>query len=110
VTDDFHSHTWGPNGSGKDDLKAATERVRAALDDVDFSVDDMISEADRVAVRVTASAKQVGEFMGMPPTGNTYSIGEIHIFRIADGRVAEHWHQLDAMGMMSQLKGDASSR
>ncbi len=44
--------------------------------------------------------------MKMPPSGKRYSIGEIHIFRVSNGQIAEHWHQLDAMGMMSQLKPD----
>lgn len=30
-------------------------------------------------------------------------IGEIHWFRIAGGRIAEHWHQADFLGMMRQL-------
>jgi nogalonic acid methyl ester cyclase/aklanonic acid methyl ester cyclase len=58
-----------------------------------------------VAIRLTASATQTGELMGMPPTGRRYSIGEIHIFRVADGRIAEHRHQLDQVGQMRQLQG-----
>ena len=63
----------------------------------------MIAEDDRVAARVTASARQVGEFMGIPPSGRSYTIGEIHIFRVRGGRIAEHWHQADLLGMMRQL-------
>ena len=44
-----------------------------------------------------------GTFMGMPATNKRYSIEELHLFRIADGRVAEHWHQGDMVGMMRQL-------
>jgi steroid delta-isomerase-like uncharacterized protein len=109
VADDFVSHTWpSPTGDGKADLKQATERVASALSDIDFSIDDMIAEGDRVAVRLTASATQTGEFMKMPPTGKRYTISEIHIFRVSNGQIAEHWHQLDAMGMISQLKPDAA--
>ena len=105
LADDFVAHTWpssGP-GNGKADLKAAIERVAKGLADPKFVIDDLIAEGDRVAARVTSSARQVGPFMGMPGTGKAYSIAEIHIFRIADGRIVEHWHQLDAMGMMQQL-------
>jgi predicted ester cyclase len=56
-----------------------------------------------VAVRLTSHARQVGTFMGMPPSGKDYTIGEIHIFRIQDGKVAEHWHQADFLGMLRQL-------
>ena len=69
-------------------------------------IDDMIAEGDRVAVRLTSSARQTGPFMGMPATGNRYEIAEIHIFRIRDGKVTEHWHQLDAMGMKKQLEAE----
>jgi steroid delta-isomerase-like uncharacterized protein len=108
VADEFVSHTWPSSGDGKADLKAATERMASALSDIDFSIDDMIAEGDRVAVRLTASATQTGEFMKMPPSGKRYSIGEIHIFRVSEGKISEHWHQLDAMGMMSQLKPDTA--
>ena len=103
VADDFVAHTWRSTGDGKGDLKRAIERVGRGLADARFVVEDVIAEDDRVAVRVTASATQVGEFMGLPPSGRTYTIGEIHIFRIRDGKVTEHWHQFDQIGLMRQL-------
>jgi predicted ester cyclase len=68
-----------------------------------MTIDDMVAEGDRVAVRLTSHAVQTGRFMNLPPSGKAYTIGEIHIFRIRDGKVAEHWHQADFMGMMRQL-------
>ena len=88
---------------GRDGLKEAITRVSKGLSDTKMSIDDVIAEGDRVAVRLTSSATQTGEFMGMPPSGKRYEIGEIHIFRLRDGRVAEHWHQADFLGMMRQL-------
>ena len=108
VADDFLSHTWGPRGSGKEDLKHAMARLAGALAEVEFVVDDVIAEADRVAVRLTASATQVGEFMGRPPSGRRYTIGEIHIFRVEAGRIIEHWHQYDQAGMHRQLGAQGS--
>ena len=103
VAPDFVSHTFGITDDGSAKLRAATERVHASLTDVDFAVEDLIAEDDRVAVRLTSTATVVDEFMGVPAAGKTYSIGEIHIFRVADGRIVEHWHQHDALGMMKQL-------
>jgi steroid delta-isomerase-like uncharacterized protein len=100
--DDFIGHTWG--NADKDGLRVAMDRVSKGLADAHFEIDDMIAEGDHVAVRLTASARQVGEFMGMPASGRTYEIGEIHIFRVRDGKVAEHWHQFDSAGLMKQLK------
>ena len=101
--DDFVRHNGGD--TDREALKAAQARVGQALTDAKFTIDDEIGEADRVAVRLTASARQVGELMGMPASGRSYEIGEIHIYRIRDGRIAEHWHQFDAAGMMRQLQG-----
>ena len=103
LTDDFTPHTWGPMPPGRDGLKEAITRVSAGLSDARMTVEDVIAEGDRVAVRLTSSAQHTGEFMGMPASGKRYEIGEIHIFRLRDGRVAEHWHQADLLGMMRQL-------
>jgi len=103
VAPDFVSHTFGFTDDGRNKLRAATERVHASLTDVDFGVEDLIAEEDRVAVLLTAEATVVDEFMGVPAAGKSYSIGEIHWFRLADGRIVEHWHQHDALGLMKQL-------
>ena len=103
VAPDFVGHTWGPSGAGPGGLKAAMARLADALADARFTIEDEIVEGDRVAVRVTASARQVGEFMGAPSSGKSYEIGEIHIFRLRDGRIVEHWHQFDRLGMLQQL-------
>ena len=103
LADDFVSHTWPSTGDPKSDLRRAIERTHGALDDITFTIDDLIAEGDRVTVRLTSSARQVGELMGLPASGKTYEIGEIHVFRIRDGRFVEHWHKHDALGMMRQL-------
>lgn len=103
VAEDFVPHTWPYTGDGRRDLRRAMERVGHGLTDPKFTIADIVAEDDRVAVRVTSSATQTGEFMGMPPSGKRYSIEEIHIFRIRDGKVTEHWHQMDQGGLMRQL-------
>jgi steroid delta-isomerase-like uncharacterized protein len=103
LAEDFVPHNWPYTGDGRADLKAAMARVSAGLADPAWTIDDTIAKDDRVVIRVTASARHVGPFMGMPATNRSYSIGEIHIFRIAGGRIAEHWQQLDGLSMMAQL-------
>ena len=108
LTEDFTPHTWGKVEPGKEAMKAAIERVSKGLSDASMTIEDVIAEGDRVAVRLTSHAVQTGEFMGLPPSGKPYTIGEIHIFRLVDGKVAEHWHQADFMGMMRQLDASPS--
>lgn len=109
LTDDFTPHTWGPTPPGRDGLKEAIQRVSKGISDPSMVIEDVIAEGDRVAVRLTSSATHTGDFMGMPASGERYEIGEIHIFRLRDGRVSEHWHQADFMGMKQQLSGGAES-
>jgi predicted ester cyclase len=84
-------------------LHEAMGRVRAGLSEVSMPVEDTVAEGDRVAVRLTSRARQTGEFMGMPATGRTYEIEEMHLFRLANGRIVEHWHVADLAGMFRQL-------
>ncbi len=101
TTPDFVSH--GLPGSGPDVMKQAIVRAGKGLSNATFEIHDVVAEGDLVAVRLDSTATQSGEFMGMPASGKTYTIEELHLFRVSDGRVAEHWHQLDAIGMMKQL-------
>jgi steroid delta-isomerase-like uncharacterized protein len=104
AAEDFTAHTFGPKPVGRDFLKQAVPRVAEGISDADFRIDDVIAEGDRVAVRLTSSATHTGTFMGQPASGNRYSISEIHIFRVRDGRVVEHWHVFDKLALMEQLK------
>jgi steroid delta-isomerase-like uncharacterized protein len=103
VAADFVPHSWASTGPGIEELKQAVKRVSTGLSDVSMEIEDVIAEGDRVAVRLTAHAVHEGDFMGMPASGKAYTISEIHIFRIEDGKVAEHWREADLLGMMRQL-------
>jgi predicted ester cyclase len=103
----FVPHTFGPMPPGREGLRAGMRRAGSGLSQVRFVIDDMIAEGDRVAVRLTTSARHTGTFMGLEPTGTRYSIDEIHVFRIRDGQVIEHWHEFDKMALMQQLQGEA---
>ena len=104
VSESFVPHTWPSVDPGRESLRQTVVRM-AGLSDVTFDVEDVIGEGDRVAVRVTARATHKGDFMGTPAAGKSYEIAEIHIFRIEDGLIAEHWHVADLLGMMKQIGG-----
>jgi steroid delta-isomerase-like uncharacterized protein len=97
----FHTYPFGEDPRGG--MRSAIERVRAGLSDPQFTIHQLVAEGDLVAARLTTAATQTGVFMGMPPSGKRYEIEELHLFRIRDGQVVEHWHQFDQMGMLRQL-------
>ena len=103
VADDFTPHNWATADHGREAVKHAIGRAKAGLTNPKLTIDDLIAEDDKVVVRVLSTATQTGPFMGLPPSGKSYAIDEIHIFRMEDGKVAEHWHQGDWLGMLRQL-------
>ena len=68
-----------------------------------LTVEDMIAEGDKVVDRVIVRGTHEGELMGIPATGKQVEVVEMHISRIADGKIVERWGQWDAMGMMQQI-------
>ena len=56
-----------------------------------------------MAVRWRSRGTQSGEFLGIPPTNRSYEIAGIDFHRLADGRMAEHWHVVDQLSQLQQL-------
>jgi len=100
---DYEEHDMLPGqGTG---LAGLRDRVTMLTDAIDqrFTVEDIIAEGDRVVVRWTTKATQVGEFLGIPATGKSYTIPGIDIYRLQDDKMAEHWHVVDMLSMLQQL-------
>jgi predicted ester cyclase len=77
--------------------------LRTAFPDCHWHEEDLFAEGDRVMVRATLRGTHLGDFLGISPTGNAITVSNIHIVRIADGKIVEHWGHGDDMGMMRQL-------
>jgi predicted ester cyclase len=108
VSEDFTPHTFGPMPKGREGLRQGMQRAGAGVSEPEFTIHDLIAEGDRVAARMTTSARHTGPFMGVEPTGRRYSIDEIHIFRLRDGQLVEHWHAFDTATLLAQLKGEGA--
>jgi predicted ester cyclase len=65
--------------------------------------DEVIVSGDRVVTCGTFTATHLGEFQGLPPTGKQISLSIMHIDRVENGKIVEHWGQGDALGLMQQL-------
>jgi steroid delta-isomerase-like uncharacterized protein len=78
---------------------------RSAFSDVEVAVEDLFAEGDRVVDRITVRGTHAGDFMGIPPSGKRWEMQEIHIARIADGKIAERWTMVDMSGLLQQLSG-----
>ncbi len=88
--------------------------LRDAFSDLHYDIQDEIVAGDKVVVRVISSGRHTGEFIGFSPTGKTFDPQQIHIYRIADGKIIEHWSSRDDLSQGIQLGliplGKAGSR
>lgn len=89
---DFVCHfIMGREWRGLDGIRAAIQSHRTSFPDWKERVDDIIAEGDRVAIRITSTGTQLGEFEGLMPTGRKITIEEFHIFRLSGGKIVEQW-------------------
>ena len=90
---------------GLDRFRQAVEGVMGAVPDSTWTTVRLIAERDFVVCHNRWSGTYAGKvFRGVPtPEGERFSVEHIHIYRISDGRIAEHWVVRDDLGMMLQL-------
>lgn len=88
---------------GIDGFKQLVPMFRTAFPDIQFTIDDMIAEGDKVVSRLTIQATHKGEFMGIPPTGKQTTITGIDIVRIVGGKMVERWGEVDMLKLMQEL-------
>jgi predicted ester cyclase len=55
------------------------------------------------AARVAFRDTHRGEFQGIPPTGKEVAFTGIEVNRVRDGKVEEHWVELDLLGVLQRL-------
>jgi predicted ester cyclase len=93
----------GPRQSGAEGAKAVITGLRGAFPDLRYTIEDLISDDDKVWVRMIGHGTNLGPYMGHPPTGRSIAIDVIDIVRIKDGRIVEHWGVPDRLGAMMQM-------
>jgi steroid delta-isomerase-like uncharacterized protein len=98
----FHSIT-GNDIHGLKEYKQFDNEVYDAFPDVHFTIDDMVVEGDKLAMRSTTTGTHKGAFMGIPATNKKVTLWGIEIVRIVGGKIVEGWERVDTLGLMQQL-------
>lgn len=99
---DFVEH-GSPPIVGVDGFREFLVMLATGLPDVTLAVDDWIVQDDRVVARCRVSGTHQGELFGHAATGRRVTWTAIHIWRVADGRLAERWSEADVHGILQQL-------
>jgi predicted ester cyclase len=90
---------------GLDKFRRAIEGVMGAVSDSKWTTRRLIAEGDFVVCHNTWSGSYEGTmFRGLAtPAGKTFSVEHIHVYRLSDGHIVEHWVVRDDLGMMQQI-------
>jgi len=75
----------------------------AIFSDWHHEVLDQFADGDFVITRLRGIGKHTGPFFGAPASNADVSMEGIAIHRVADGKVVEHWGQVDAVGLLGQM-------
>ena len=73
------------------------------LDIMRITLEDVVAEEDKVAVRWTSRASHKGEYMGIAPTGRRLTWTGMSFHRVEGGQIVESWDLVDNQGIMQQL-------
>ena len=104
MSEDYARHVSGcPAPLTREGHKKRILQIHRALPDVTMTVEDMIAAGDRVVSRVVLRGTQRDTFMGIPATGRQVTITGIDIARVVNGRLVEHWAEMDTLGLIKQL-------
>jgi predicted ester cyclase len=77
--------------------------------DLTLTILDQLAEGDKVATRYVMGGTHDGEFFGIPATGRTASLTCTSVDRVHDGKIAEHWADLDFTGFIQRLAEECPS-
>jgi predicted ester cyclase len=112
VAEDLVQHAAGPQG--RDGLRQTLATLDGDLDHPTAAVHRVIAQDDLVVVHLTMHGRHVASTMpllaGLPPTGKAIAWDFIHIWRVADGSIVEHWACRDDVGLLAQVGGWPQAR
>ncbi len=86
-----------------DSTKKLMAGLLSAFPDLHYTIDNEVAEGNEVAQYLTGEGTMTGQLMDFPATGRHARWNEIHISRFQGNTIAEHWANIDQMGMLQQL-------
>lgn len=102
---DYVTHALGPDfPPDLEGLKMFVRTLRTGIPDLQFTVEDVVTEGDRVAGRLTGRGTHKGTLFDIPASGKSVTVGAMVIARFDEaGKWAEDWANWDQLGMLQQI-------
>jgi len=103
MRDDYIQHN-ADVPQGKEGFRRFFEVTFRAMPDFAYEVLQTVADGDLVMVRSVCSGTHTGgEWLGRTPTGNRLEFEVVDVFRLEDGKIAEHWDVADTFTLFWQL-------
>jgi len=96
-------HGGRVENTGIEGVRDTLRWLHETHDDMSNTLEDLIATEDRVVARVRFHATPKAAFDGVKPNGAPIDVEHIHIWRVADGKLAEHWMVRDDLAVMRQM-------
>ena len=105
ISDDvvFYAPTSPEPMHGFSAYTGVLDMMRGAMPDVQWNVEEIIAEADKVMIRFTMSGTQSNPFMNMPATGKKVSVTAMNIYELKEGKIIREHGLPDLFSMLIQL-------
>jgi predicted ester cyclase len=107
IAEDFIQHAAGPQG--RDGFRQTVATLDHDLDRPTTEIHRVVAEDDTVVVQLTLHGRHVASTMplltGVAPTGGAIAWEFIHIWRVENDVIAEHWACRDDVGLLAQAGG-----
>lgn len=104
LAENFVGHDLPPGLDGRAGYKKYVGMFAASFSDMTrIEAHEVIGNGDKIVVRWSSTGRHTGEFMGIPATGQRVTIKGIDIFRLAGGKIADLWQEMDIMGILQQI-------
>jgi len=88
---------------GPEGYLAIIGMMRSGFPDIQWALDELILDEDKVAARFTMTGTHRGTFFGVPPTGKPIRVKAINIYHFLNGQIVEEYGQPDLLGLMQQI-------
>lgn len=103
VSPDWFNHTQPPGLQDREGVRKVTTALRTSFPDLKATILDQAADGDKVWTYKRFTGTHKGEWQGVPPTGKKVAFDVIDIIALKDGKLTEHWHIMDAIGIYHQL-------
>ena len=93
----------GYNTPQKAGRKLWLETITTAFPDLHSTIEDIFTDGEKVATRVTARMTHNSEFMGVAPTGKLIESSAVALDRVVNGQIVEKWEMRDLQSVLARL-------